>query len=590
MTDPGHFSKSVMAMTGIWVGWLLLMSVISLAFAQFECPSDWSNLDAGRLSQINFFFCKPSESNEAQIPAKACTGFTQNQISDINTCGGISPDCLANIPAKAFGSTTSDTKCLQTLSTRSLPKLTTDQAREFGSFAWGAFSRDQLAAIPPAAYSTLDGKSFFLKSSSCGAIYKEALAAIPAAGLDSMKADCFANIPVDSIPGLSTSQIGAIGISAMGGWTPLQLASLPTDRCSGFTDKFFFMKAAACRSMTAECANQMSSSAIRSTTQDCVSNMPDSMFKSVKESYITSLSCGGFGGFSGEKIKNMIVNLGTQIIDKLNPQKLAIVPSSSVENFVDKWYTEPVLKESNTRLCDLKDLTFLKVAFSSNSSASCLSSRKSLFSALGQSSNFFAALRQGHVAHMPLSFFQDMPLLKQFNTQFLGALSNDQVMKIPCDSFRGLYTLPSLNQFGPLQAVSPRQLSAVWNESVGAFGCATMSNFSIYQTPFFSSEYCRHRTCYRIDAPCRKPVSHSYDTKFEGAAAEPNCEIRKEFLEFTWTENECTEKYGDGDRALSPGAIAAIVLVPLFAIGCGGAAFWYFKIRPKTVSTGSLLG
>jgi hypothetical protein len=499
------------------------------------------------------------------------------QIPD---CGALTADCVHYLNNDAIAGIAGG-NCFGKLN---VGKLSVDQARAIRDINYHYWTKTQLEQLDPKVFSVFEN-TLSLTADACSGISDKALSYIPSEGLDKFQKDCWANIPANSMLGLSSSQIPEIGSGGMRGFTEQQLKTLKPDLCPYFTgSQAFVLNGDACKGMSLECLQNFKLDTISSLVYTCFQNMPDSIFSSLSADHITHIGCVGFQGINAQKFANAIMNIGTSLVDSINYQKLVLTSRYTIDNFINShWGTHDHLKEQDNRqLCDQKELSWLKVIYSKSSSASCLSSRNIFYEPLGNNSNLFSALRSGHAPHVPNSFFQSAPLMNQFSSSFLGALSGDQISNIQCGALYGFDYLESLNRFGPLQSISPLQLSAIFNDSYSHGHCSVIGNYSTYQRDFFYSTYCKDRTnCKNIlNSGCKiySGPDRPFDHKFSEADTNNVCFVNSDFKNFYTTVGSCSEHYKSEKKDGNIGMIVGVVLGTLAVLGLVGAfVYWYKK-------------
>jgi hypothetical protein len=463
--------------------------------------------------------------------------------------------------------------------------MTKDQVDAIPDLSFSSWTSQQLQKLDPLVFAAFTGsKMLALSNGACLGISAAALSNIPNDGLGNMKTDCWSNIPADSMKGLKNEQIPGIGIYAVKGFTSNQFGLLDVERCKYFTrDQSSFLNSG-CSNMTLACLENFQLESIDQMDSGCFHNMNDDIFSKLSQDHINHIGCIGFSGVNSKKFRNALVNIGESLIDSINYQKLAIVPEYTVKDFVDTyWGGHANIQEQSSRsLCDQSELSWLKVIYSKGSSASCLTSRKIFSEPLRNASNLFSALRSGHASYVPNSFFQNAPLMTQFSSSFIGALSADQVSNIECGALYGFDMLDELNWQGPLQALSPYQLSAIFNDSNTYYSERyVVGNFSDSQSIFFYSKYCQDRdNCKSVSSnQYFNPLKRSFDRSFTDQEKNSLCLVNEDFKKFYEDTSSCSEHYeSNTSDGFGPGKIAGVVIGTILVFAAlGGFIYWYKK-------------
>jgi hypothetical protein len=525
----------------------------------------------------------------------ACTAYGDSTCVDPNDlwktqdCSGLSKSCVASYSPDLF-STDVGYFCLQSLSADGASGLTSAQMAQISDTKMGAFTQQQIQAMDSSVFSGFsDSKTFFLNDEACAGMSADDLAQVPSSGMANFQSSCWANLPASSLVKLSSSQVGSIN-QGMRGFTSAQLSALPSNLCSAFTwSQLVSINADACSGLSLDCAHAMQIDAFKGLQGECFSAVPDSLFGQLNEEHFVNIGCGGFSGVNAQKFKNALDHLGTGVVDSLNYQKLTLVSKATINQFINQYWggSSNLQAQSSRSLCSQakNELSWLKVIYSSDESASCLNARSDVSEGpVNASNNLFSALRGGHVKHIPASFFQSAPYFDQFSDSFISSLSSNQVSSINPSALYMFINADLLQVNGPLQNLSPLQLSAIYNYSSNYLSCQVVSNFSAYQLEFYSTSWCLNRSNCKYDGSqmqcSHQTQARSFDVTFS-SLQKGICDVSEDYLEFTWNTGHCEEHSGSSSGGASssgtkPGIIAVAVLIPVLVLG-GAFGYWYWK-------------
>jgi hypothetical protein len=511
-------------------------------------------------------------------------------------CSSLSKQCIAFYPPSAFAKV--NQQCIRSISVDAISGLTSDQFAQIPPINIQAFSKEQVQAWDSSVFTAFSGnRTYYLSFDACAGISAQDLANIPDSSMAYFQVYCWENIPTSSMANLSASQVSSIGRQAMTGFQPNQLAALPSSLCGAFScSQLTSINPGACSGLSLECVNAMQIDAFSVLNSYCFHYAPDDLFSQLDENYFVNIGCYGISGVNAQKFQNAINHLGKDVVDKLDPKILKRVHSSTINDFINRfWGSSANMRSQSWRsICSQPkgELSWLKVVYSSGKSASCLESRFDLFDKPANiSSNLFAALRAGHARHIPLSFFHSSPRLSQFSDSFLSALSSNQVAAIYPSALYGFDKAEMLQVNGSLQSLSPLQLSARYNSSGSpSFNCQVISNLSIYQLEFFSSDWCRnHSGCYfdgTVQQCSHQSLARSFDVKFS-SAQQGICNIDGEYLYLIDSADMYCEEENPVDKPKSRGVNAAVlasaITIPL-VIMVGFLELWNCKDKLRVNS------
>jgi len=271
------------------------------AFASVP-PTDFKNIMASQVFYLtNSSFGALTKDQLNNFSPIAAANTTSQQIAQLNqSCAGITPGFLFNVPTTAYGALQAE--CIEVAPSDAFSVAKAGQLASLPKELFADFTKEQLLNASSTAFTGIRDEQFTLVDGA--GFTARLLMGTTAAAFKGLRKQQVQAASDDAFSQVSADQIAYFG-RAVQGLRAKQLAAILAPSVAGFGSNAAYFDPPACQGITREQLVQFLPSALNNITAGCFANTSDTITSAFTADQIYALNLDAFGAFDSAKIYNL---------------------------------------------------------------------------------------------------------------------------------------------------------------------------------------------------------------------------------------------------------------------------------------------
>jgi hypothetical protein len=312
------------------------------------------------------------------LPDDACSGLTDTQVSllynqyGVNACEGFTASCLNNIPPNTYSGFASN--CIKFIPSQSFSGVTSDQINKIQPAQVAGISSGQIKQLHQvcSGFTSDQLKNLYNQYgvNACDGFNADCISSISVSAIAGFQDNCVRFLPAQSLSMISSAQLAAFNLQAVGQLTPGQISNLPSVSCSGFSsDQIQALKnqygVNSCEGFTAGCMNNIVPTNCAGFQSSCTRYLPTVSMDGITSSQLTYFTQDAISGFIVEHFIRLINRQDIDFVNTVTVEQIMRVNNDVILQLKSAFTGNKIVVQSkNLKQSEMAKVSWLQIAAS----------------------------------------------------------------------------------------------------------------------------------------------------------------------------------------------------------------------------------